>query len=109
MPASDDKTRKVGKAAGNRGKGRAKGVPNKATANAREAIAQFVDGNAHRLEGWLDEMALDPKLGPKAAFDAFMGVVEYHVPKLARTEHVGDEGGEIKFAKIVRVIVEPGK
>jgi len=65
------------------GAGRKKGTPNKSTALAREAIALFVDNNAHRLEAWLDEIAIS---NPKAAFDSFMSVVEYHLPKLARTE-----------------------
>jgi len=63
--------------------GRPAGKPNKATQNAREAIARFVDGNAHRLVGWLDRIAKD---SPKQAFDCFMAVCEYHVPKLQRTE-----------------------
>ncbi len=76
--------------------GRPKGSPNKTTALAREAIARFVDGNAHRLQGWLDEIAADEKHGPKVAFDCFMDVVEYHVPKLARTELTGEGGGPVK-------------
>ena len=71
--------------------GRVAGVPNKSTALAREAIARFVDGNSHKLQEWLDEIAMNEKLGPKVAFDCFMQVAEYHVPKLARTEHTGDE------------------
>lgn len=63
--------------------GRTKGVPNKRTAAGREAIAQFVDGNADRLTLWLDQIA---EKDPKQAFDAFMSVVEYHIPKLARQE-----------------------
>lgn len=67
--------------------GRPKGAVNKATANAREAIAAFVDGNAHRLTEWLDRIAAD---NPKAAFDCFQSVVEYHIPKLQRTELAGE-------------------
>jgi len=70
--------------------GRPKGTPNKSTALAREAIAKFVDGNSHKLQEWLDDIATNEKLGPKVAFDCFMQVAEYHVPKLARTEQVGD-------------------
>lgn len=66
--------------------GRPVGAVNKSTAMAREAIAAFVDGNADRLTGWLDQIAED---NPKAAFDCFMSVVEYHIPKLARTELSG--------------------
>ena len=67
--------------------GRPKGVPNKATAQAREAIAAFVDGNAERLVGWLDQIA---ETSPKDAFDRYMSVVEYHIPKLARHTVAGD-------------------
>jgi hypothetical protein len=81
----------------NAGKGRKAGVPNKATAKAREAIAVFVDGNADRLQTWLDEIAMDERYGPKTAFDCFMAVTEYHVPKLARQEHVGADNGPIEL------------
>ena len=74
-----------------KGAGRPLGSPNKSTALAREAIARFVDGNSHKLQEWLDDIAKDPKYGPKQAFDCFMQVAEYHVPKLARTEVVGDK------------------
>jgi hypothetical protein len=83
MSSTVDKTRK-------KTGGRVAGVPNKSTALAREAIAKFVDGNSHKLQEWLEEIANNEKLGPKVAFDCFMQVAEYHVPKLARTEHAGD-------------------
>jgi hypothetical protein len=73
------------------GAGRPKGLPNKTTVAAREAIARFVDGNADRLQGWLDEIAEDQ--GPAAAFKCFADLLEYHVPKLARTELTGADGG----------------
>ena len=63
--------------------GRPKGAPNKATQNAREAIALFVDNNAHRLEKWLDRIAEE---SPKDAFNCFQSVIEYHIPKLACSE-----------------------
>lgn len=89
--------------------GRVAGTPNKATKEAREAIAQFVDGNAHRLTEWLDRVAdgvkveeEDPKTGevtekyivppnPAKAFDMFQSVIEYHVPKLGRVEVAGSD------------------
>jgi hypothetical protein len=79
------------------GKGRPKGAINKSTKNAREAIARFIDGNADRLQGWLDEIAEDPKQGPKAALDCFRDLLEYHVPKLARVEHTGENGGPVRI------------
>jgi len=83
------------------GQGRPKGVPNKATQDARMAIAQFVDNNAHRLEGWLDQVAQE---NPEKAFQLFQSVVEYHVPKLARTESTvsGPDGGPVQHSLKVK-------
>jgi hypothetical protein len=75
--------------------GRPKGVPNKTTALAREAIARFVDGNCENLQKWLDEIA--DRDGPQAAFKCLMDVVEYHVPKLARVETTGKDEGPIEY------------
>ena len=69
--------------------------PSKTTLLAREAIAKLVDGNTHRLEGWLDQIASDERQGPAVAFKLLMDVMEYHVPKLARHEHTGEGGGAI--------------
>lgn len=77
--------------------GRPVGIPNKSTTKAREAIAAFVDGNSDKLQLWLDQIALDERYGPKVAFDCFMSVAEYHVPKLARTEHTGANDGPIEL------------
>ena len=76
------------------GGGSRKGSPNKATQAAREAIAAFVDGNADRLQGWLDEIAAEK--GAQAAFDAFSTLLEYHVPKLARQEITVKDNGPVK-------------
>jgi hypothetical protein len=73
---------------------RPKGSPNKATAAAREAIARFVDGNATRVQAWLD--AIEAKDGPAAAYRCWLELVEYHVPKLARTEIAGDPDSPLK-------------
>jgi hypothetical protein len=82
--------------------GRSVGTPNKVTAQAREAIAMFVDGNAHRLTQWLDDVANgvpehDIKPNPAKAFELFQSVVEYHVPKLARTEITGKDDGPVEM------------
>lgn len=78
------------------------GTPNKVTADARAAIASFVDGNAHRLAEWLDQVANGNdeegiKPNPIKAAEMFMAVVEYHVPKLARTEVTGADRGPVNI------------
>ena len=88
--------------------GRKAGVPNKATAQARAAIAAFVDANANRLQGWLDQVANGVKNeetgeyvvppDPERAYQLFQSVIEYHVPKLARTEMTGADGGPLEHA-----------
>ena len=101
--------------------GRPKGSPNRATSAAREAIALFVDTNAAKLQGWLDAIAegvKEPSVGdtpgkvlvapnPARAFELFQSVVEYHIPKLARTELTGKEGGDIVTRHIVELHTGP--
>lgn len=103
------------------GSGRPPGALNKTTREARAAIAEFVDGNAHRLQKWLDEVAEGkPMLGadgqqlydddgrplwlvppnPEKAHNMFQSVIEYHVPKLARSEMTGAGGGPISIAAL---------
>lgn len=89
------------------GAGRPKGVPNKSTTQAREAIAMFVEGNVDRLTGWLDQIA---ETSPKDAFDRFMSVVEYHIPKLARTENQPlDKNGNPTDNKLIVEYVRPNE
>lgn len=96
----------------NAGKGRPVGAVNKHTAIAKEAIAKFVDKNSPRMQHWLEEVAQGiPKTdkegcirydkngdivwivppNPEKAFLMLQAVMEYHLPKLARVESVGDE------------------
>ena len=82
----EDGERKLPPAAG---MGRAKGVPNKSTAAVREAIAKMAELNAPRFALWLDEVA---KKSPEKACDIYLRAIEYHIPKLARTEVTGTDG-----------------
>lgn len=69
--------------------------PSKTTLAAREAISRFVDGNADRLQDWLDQIAEND--GPKEAFRCFSDLLEYHVPKLSRAEVTGADNGPIEM------------
>ena len=78
-----------------RGGGRPKGSKCKSTMKAREMIASFVDGNAARLNEWLEEVYQQD--GPRAAFNCFSDLIEYHVPKLARNEVTGPDEGQVEL------------
>ena len=82
----EDGERKLPPAAG---MGRAKGVPNKSTAAVREAIAKMAELNAPRFALWLDQVA---QKSPEKACDIYLRAIEYHIPKLARTEVTGQDG-----------------
>ena len=95
--------------------GRQAGTPNKVTLEARQAIASFVNGNAHRLSEWLDAVADGVKTpegeyvvppNPAKAFDMFQSVVEYHVPKLARLEHTGSDTAPVVIEHNIDVFGE---
>lgn len=84
--------------------GKPAGAVNKSTADARAAIAAFVDNNAERLQGWLDQIA---EKDPQKAFDSVMAVCEYHIPKLQRKELTGKDGDKLIPDKIEFVLVRP--
>jgi len=71
------------------GGGSRKGVPNKATRDVRAAIASFAEDNADKLQEWLDAIGKD---NPAKAAELYVRVLEYHIPKLGRTEIEGEIG-----------------
>lgn len=73
---------------GTKSGGRKKGTPNKKTAAIRECLADLADNNRHKVQKWLDQTALDD---PKGALQLYLQLCEYVLPKLARTELVGDD------------------
>jgi hypothetical protein len=76
--------------------GRQKGTPNKSTQEVRDAISLLAQRKAPMLEEWLDRVAEND---PAKAADLFLRAIEYHIPKLGRTEVVGDEdGGPVKVS-----------
>jgi hypothetical protein len=61
--------------------GRQPGTPNKATRDVRAAIAEFASANVGRMGEWLTEID-----DPAKRFDLYLRAIEYHIPKLQRTE-----------------------
>jgi hypothetical protein len=83
--------------------GRPAGVPNKATQDVREAIARFAEGNVENLNLWIGQVAAND---PGRALDLYLKAIEYHIPKLARTEVTGEGGGPVE-GRIVFEYVKP--
>jgi len=93
-------------------KGRPKGSPNRATADVRAAIATFAEGNAHKLQEWLDSVAEGSggnRPDPAKAADLYLRAIEYHIPKLARTEVTGNNGGPVEITGITITLKKPNE
>jgi hypothetical protein len=103
--------------------GRQKGTPNKVTTDVRAAIARVLETNAANFSVWLAGVAeglSEPRLNdegepllddqghpivdwlrrpePGTALKLAMDMAEFHIPKLARTELVGNNKQPIAIA-----------
>lgn len=70
------------------GRGRKKGELNKTTRDVREMVAVVAQKNAAKIDGWLARVA---RKSPERALDLYLRMLEYHIPKLTRTEIVKDD------------------
>ena len=76
--------------------GRKAGVGNKTTVDVREAIAAFALANVGQMTTWLSSID-----DPAKKLDLYLRAIEYHIPKLARSEVSGLNGGNL-IVEIVR-------
>jgi hypothetical protein len=74
LPADRPKRQKTG--------GRARGVPNKVTRDIREALRDLAEGNADRVQGWLDAVA---EKEPAEAIRLYLGLLRFCLPTLSAT------------------------
>ena len=72
--------------------GRQPGSPNRVTRDVRAAIAIIAENNIDTVQEWLHEIE-----DPGKRLDLFIRLLEYHVPKLARTEMTGKDGGALVY------------
>lgn len=56
------------------------------TVDVRNAFALLLSGNIHKLNSWLNEVAVKD---PEKAFRLYLDAAEFCVPKLSRIEHSG--------------------
>lgn len=72
------------------GAGRKAGSVNKTTREVREVIALIAQRNAEAVETWLAEIE-----DPAKRMDMYLRMLEYHIPKLQRSEVTGVGGGAL--------------
>lgn len=62
----------------------------------RKTIALIAERNIAAFEAWLNEIE-----DPAKRCDIFLRAIEYHIPKLARTEVTGENGSalEVRIVK----------
>jgi len=72
--------------------GRAKGTPNKSTAEIRDAYQKLVESNLTNMTEWLKQVA---DQNPERAMDLMLKLSEYMIPKLARQEVTGADGKDL--------------
>jgi len=78
-----------------KGSGKKKGTENKATKDIKEAYRQLIEKNLDNMTKWLETIAYKD---PAKAINIISELSEYVIPKLARSEHVGEDGGDIKIS-----------
>ena len=74
---------------GERRGGRGRGTPNRTTTDVREAIAKLAGDLGPSLQTWITTVAADD---PARAAEIFLRAIEYHIPKLQRSEITGRDG-----------------
>jgi hypothetical protein len=89
--------------------GRPKGLPNKSTAEFRETVRQLLEDNAPNVNRWLTLVAEGDgtdrgKPDPAKALDLLSKLAEYASPKLARTEHVGDDKNPMRQITRIEIV-----
>lgn len=85
--------------------GRVKGTPNKATAEARAIALRFLDRRSDEEIDALWEAAKAESASK--AMGMWLQAQEFVLPKLGRTEHVGEGGGPVEF--VVRDLAKEGE
>jgi hypothetical protein len=60
----------------------------------------MAEDNAEKFAKWLEKVAQD---SPEKACDIYLKAIEYHIPKLARTEVTGAENGPLTIKVVTGI------
>lgn len=83
---------------GERRGGRQKGTPNRVTTEARRVALAFLE---RRTDEEIDALWNAAKQdSPAKAMAMWLQAQEFVIPKLGRTEHVGEGGGPVRVLKV---------
>ena len=97
-----------------KGRGRPKGIPNRATTEFRDTIKALLEDNRENVAIWLSDVAngdpkVDRKPDPYRALDMLAKLAEYAAPKLSRTEMTGVDGGPVQVSGITINLKKPNE
>lgn len=79
-------------------KGKPKGALNHTTKEIKEAFQLLVENNLNNMQSWLNQIAAKD---PAKAMNILIGLSEYIVPKLARTELTGKNDSDLDFNRTI--------
>lgn len=81
--------------------GRPKGSENKRTLEFKDALRDLLNHSAPHMAQWLEQID-----DPVKRFTILKDFAEYIHPKLARTEHIGDEDNPLTIQQVTRQIID---
>ena len=84
--------------------GSRKGIQNRVSTKARSAIASLIDGEFTQKEIMRLINKVERDEGAKAAFACYVQLLDFVLPKLARIEHTGKDGDQIKIEHILNTL-----
>lgn len=87
--------------------GRPKGSIAKVSQRARTAIANIIDTDFTDKDIRRLIAEIERENGPKQAFDCYITMMDYILPKLQRVEHTGKDGDSLSIEHVLNTLQAP--
>lgn len=87
--------------------GRPKGSIAKVSQRARTAIANIIDTDFTDKDIRRLIADIERENGPKQAFDCYITMMDYILPKLQRVEHTGKDGDSLSIEHVLNTLQAP--